>query len=408
MSIAAETYRRLVAGSLKGAEKVPDVDEWMRFLEDLPDPSDEIDRSFNKYQCRKWYISKGKLVLLNLAALVYLMMALPRLLKRGKAVSKPKNDLLVIIRHKSVRTDDILPNALVSRFSAVEEIERPSFNNGSLCREARELFFNCARRHPLSFYYLLFVLKELSIHSAILGHYDASAVAVYVAERNVATPLLRKLYEESGREFDSFMHGEYLLQLVQAYSSFTNYYVWDDSYVSMFEDLKFHCDSLEVYTPKKLQKKWNLEAIQPDHYCTYYFSGESERSIENIASLFQVLERRGYVCKVRPHPRYSHTQLIHQLFDSSRIEDPTKVSIRDSLSSTQIVVGLTTTVLFEAKTEGKLFVIDDLSDSDRYCDLKARRFRLLADNPVLLSEISEVRNLDDIATWSSGHESRNR
>ena len=341
MSIVAETYRRLVAGSLKGAEKVPDVDEWMRFLEDLPDPSDEIDRSFNKYQCRKWYLSKGKLVLLNLAARVYLMMALPRLLKRGKAVSKPKNDLLVIIRHKSVRTDDILPNALVSRFSAVEEIERPSFNNGSLCREARELFFNCARRHPLSFYYLLFVLKELSIHSAIEG-------------------------------------------------------------------LKFHCDSLEVYTPKKLQKKWNLEAIQPDHYCTYYFSGESERSIENIASLFQVLERRGYVCKVRPHPRYSHTQLIHQLFDSSRIEDPTKVSIRDSLSSTQIVVGLTTTVLFEAKTEGKLVVIDDLSDSDRYCDLKARRFRLLADNPVLLSEISEVRNLDDIATWSSGHESRNR
>lgn len=401
MSIVAETYRRLVAGSLKGSEKVPDVDEWMRLLEDLPDPSDEIDRSFNKYQCRKWYISKGKLVLLNLAALVYLMMALPRLLKRGKAVSKPKNDLLVIIRHKSVRTDDILPNALVSRFSAVEEIERPSFNNGSLCREARELFFNCARRHPLSFYYLLFVLKELSIHSAILGHYDANAVAVYVAERNVATPLLRKLYEESGREFDSFMHGEYLLQLVQAYSSFTNYYVWDDSYVSMFEDLKFHCDSLEVYTPKKLQKKWNLEAIQPDHYCTYYFSGESERSIENIASLFQVLERRGYVCKVRPHPRYSHVEAISKSFDSNRIEDALKIPIKDSLASTCYVMGLTTTVLFEAKAEGKQIVLDDLTDSMRLKDLKARKFRLLDDRILLLSEIEEVREAIRCGDWAA-------
>lgn len=393
MSLLSEIYKRFVIGSLKNTEEIPCVDEWMRFLKDLPVPSDEVDRSFNKYQCRKRYISKGRLALLNIASLICLVGALPRVIKRRETLSAPQTGSLVIMRESSVRTDDILPAALIERFSMIKEVERPSYKNGLLCGEAKKIFINCVKRHPASFYFLLFVLKELSIHSALLTNYDAEAVAVYVAERNIATPLLRKLYEESGREFDSFMHGEYLLQMIQAYSSFTNYYVWDESYISMFKSLRFHCGSFRVYTPKKLQKKWNLERAEPDHFCTYYFSGESKRSIKTVAILFEALEKQGLVCKVRPHPRYSHLEIITTIFPSNRIEDPSRVSMKDSLASAHYVVGLTTTVLFEAKAEGKQVVLDDLSDPRRLEDLRARKFRLLNDRPLLFSEIDEVREV---------------
>lgn len=393
MSLIGKLYRWFIVGSLKNTEEIPDVNQWMDFLAKLADPRDEYEASYNKYRCRKYYISPGKLVLLNFASLVRIVAALPHLFRHAECLPDVQNDTLIILRDNDVPTADIIPDSLTSRFSSFTEIDLPSSCVGVLCSEARSIFLSCLRRHPVSFYYLLMVLKELSIHSEVLQRHNVRAVAVYVAERNTATPLLRAMYERSGREFDSFMHGEYLLQMIQAYSSFSYFYVWDASYISMFDDLRFDCGEYKVYTPAKLKKKWDLENEKPNHFCTYYFSGESEQTIRLTAKLFCLLEQYGHKCKVRPHPRYSHVWLIKKYFKSNQIEDPSAVPMRESLASTKYVIGLTTTVLFEAKAEGKEIVLDDITDPARFSDLKARRFRLLAENPLLLSDFDQISKL---------------
>ena len=386
MGLIKKLYMKFVIGDLKNTEDVPDVAAWMRFLDSLPMPTDAVSQSYNKYLCRIQYIPKIKLLLLNIASFFALLLALPRLIRSGQPAEDTDADKLVVLMSDSVPYADVMPNELVARFDEVAYCEAPSFKIGNVTKRAKGAFAMCAKAHPFSFYYLYYVLKELSLHSELLRLHNARAVAVYANERNVAGPVLRMAYEDGGREFDSFMHGEYLLQLIQGYMSFTNYYVWDDSYKDMFENT-LQCDfgSCITYTPGKLTKKWKLEDVEPEHFLTYYFSGESTESIKKLASIFNELEEKGKHCIVRPHPRYSHLDLIAQEFPPEMIEDARAVSIRDSFARAEYIVGLTSTVLFEAQVEGKKIAIDDCSNQAIFHSLQERRFRLLKNDHLLLS-----------------------
>ena len=169
-------------------------------------------------------------------------------------------------------------------------------------------------------------------------------VAVYVNERNVASPILKEIYSAQNRRFISFMHGEYLLNMIQAYMSFTDYYVWDDSYIDTFSGfLKSDITHYHVYKPLKLQKKWNLEKIVPEYTFTYYFSNESKDAIKIIADTFSVFRQNGYKCKVRPHPRFmQNIQDMADEFKGVLIETPSEVTLEESLGNTEFVIGLAT------------------------------------------------------------------
>lgn len=388
MEFLKNIYKNFVIGDLKNTEDVPDVDAWMSFLDSLPTPADAVSQSYNKYLCRAWYIPKPKALLLNILAFFGLLAAMPRLVRKGQLVKAADADKLVVVTSSSVPYADVIPAELEQSHAEVVYHKQPAFKVGTLTLRAKAAFVMCAKAHPISFYYLYYTLKELSLHSELVRTENPHAVAVYVNERNFAGPVLRMAYEEGGREFDSFMHGEYLLQLIHGYMSFTNFYVWDDSYKDMFEKA-LRCDfgACISYKPKKLQKKWNLEDVEPDHFLTYYFSGESTTSIKKLSQLFMELEGNGLRCVVRPHPRYSHLDLISQEFPSEMIEDANLVSMEDSLGRAEYIVGLTTTVLFEAKAEGKKVVLDDCSDPDIFQSLQNRKFRLLNEEHLLLSEL---------------------
>ena len=184
------------------------------------------------------------------------------------------------------------------------------------------------------------------------------------------------------------MHGEYLLQLIQAYSHFSEYYVWDEIYIEMFRDrLKCKTQAYKVYTPAKLLPKWKLNEIEPDHFFTYYFSGESEITVKKLSGIVHELNAAGIVCKVRPHPRYSHYEYIKRCFTEDEIENPLVVSLQESFGKTKYVVGLSTTVLTEAYNEGKIVVIDDITNRSQFINLADRYSISLKRKHILLSEL---------------------
>lgn len=388
MSLIKRLYELVIIGSIKNTETVPDVDAWNSFLSELPNPIDEVDESYNKYRCRRYFISGFRRFILNAAALVGLMRGLPCYLTKTRVPKDINQELLLLVRDTAVAYDDILPNELTSKFKHMDVVAATKRFDGSMTHEGKILFRKVLQRHPFSFYYLLLVMKEISNHSRYMEEYGAQTTAVYVNERNVASPLIRRLYEERGCCYDSFMHGEYLYQLIQGFMSFSHFYVWAGSYADMFaDDLRCNCGEYIVYTPRKLQKKWNLQEVKNDHFCTYYFSGESTTSIKKLSQLFKELEGNGLHCVVRPHPRHSHLDLISQEFPAEMIEDARSVSIKDSLGSAEYIVGLSSTVLFEAKAEGKKVVIDDFSNPDIFRNLQKRKFRLLNEEHLLLSEV---------------------
>ncbi len=388
MGIVQEIYKRFIIGDIKNTEGEPDVEEWRRFLDSLPVPKDPIDEAYNKYRCRLRYVPGRKTRLLNFASFFVLGSLLPRMRGRKDRLPTAEASRLLLEVKPDVGTKDVLPPELPQQYGEMLEIPREFAKSGVVSEEAYELYREVSRRYPKEYYFRLWALRELSNHTSYIRKYNPSATAVYICERNVVGPIVYELYRRSGRKYISFMHGEYLLQLIQAYMHFSEFYVWDEMYVDMFrKDLNCGIDRYIVTRPLKITKKWHLEDIVPEYYCTYYFSGESTTSVKTLAGVFGEMKKNGRKCLVRPHPRYSHWDLIAECFDADMIENPAEVTLEQSLGRTRYAVGLHSTVLREAQIEGREAVIDDLSDPPQYENLYNRKFVVLRGEHKLLSEI---------------------
>ena len=382
-------HEKFSASEICNPDVIPDVHEWDRFLNNLPKAKDCIDSSFNKYLCRMKYFPWYKKLIANIFGVCVLPVEIFFLFKSNKAIEKIPNKRTAVLEKSRDVPDykDIFPTELYDKYN-VTVAENFNKKFGILCREARKLLLKCIKRHPFHFFYIYFIYMELAAHSHFLLTYNPEAVIVYVNERNVAGSVITELYEGNGRKFISFMHGEYLMQLVQGFMAFSQYYIWDKLYIDMFKRLKCDIGEYIVYTPGKLERKWDIETSDPPFYCTYYLSGQSKESILRLGSILEGLEAQGKRCKVRLHPRtLQNVKEELKAFKNLTIEDPIHLSLKESLETTQYVVGLNTTVLSEAYIEGKQIVIDDVSDPKRFKDAEERGSAAFSKEHLLLSEL---------------------
>ena len=381
-------HEKFTTSALQNTEVIPDVEEWHAFLDALPEPVDSIDVAHNKYDCRMHYFSTNKKLLINFIALCAMPIVFVCILLSNKSIKSAVKGKAVLEKSRDVPNfDDVVPNEIFEEYD-VEVVENFNSKFGILCKEGRKLLLNTIVRYPSDFFFIYFVYLEVAAHSHFLLNYNPEATVVYVNERNVASSIITELYENDGRKFISFMHGEYLLQLMQAYTEFSEFYIWDDEYKNIFRWLKWKTERYVTYTPKKLMKKWNLEKLTPEYFCTYYLSSQSNESIYNLGNIMNKLESNGYKCKVRPHPRdLQHLKEELSTFSNIDIEDSRNITLEQSLGNTRFAIGLNTTVLSEAFVEGREIVIDDISDRKKYEDSVARMSVILKKKHILLSNL---------------------
>ena len=390
-SLIDRLHERFASTEIHNADIIPDTTKWDSFLAKLPTPKDSVDEAYNKYRCRMYYFPLYKRVIANIFGFAAIPVMLFFLVKSDKSILPMQKGVAVLEKSRDVpQYDDLFPETLYKQYK-IEISENFNKKFGILCKEAKTLFWKSMRKHPFSFFYNYFVYMELAAHSYFLLKYNPEVTIVYVNNRNVASPIITELYENDGRQFISFMHGEFLRELFNGYMSFSKYYIWNSTYISMFKSLNCNIKKYEIYTPGKLKKKWNLESITPEYYCTYYLSGQSKNYILKLGGLLETLEKRGKKCKVRPHPRnLQYTKEILNSFNHIRIENSKEVSMKDSLASTQYAVGLNTTVLSEAYIEGRKVVIDDISDPGHFEDSKNRGAAAFAREHILFSNLIKM------------------
>ncbi len=396
-NLVDKLHERFASTSLSKIETAHEVEKWRKFINQFPETDDCFELSYYRYLCRMYYFSAWKKVLLNILGFGAFFIELFYLFLSRDSLQDPISGLAVLERARDLpEFDDVVPNNNSITKGKVIVINNHNEKFGRLCKEAKRYYWETIKRHPLSFFYNYFVYMELVTHSAILLEQNPEITVVYINERNVASPILTELYHNEGRKLYSFMHGEYPLQLICGFMRFSRYYVWDKSYEEMFlKDLRCQIDEYIIYTPKRLCKKWNLDEYVPDYYCTYYFSGEDERTTRNVISNLKTLSAAGKKCKVRPHPRFKlHINLLKELISDSEIdfESTTEISLKESLGVTQYVVGLQSTVLSEAYIEGKEIVLDDISNNEHYELLELQKFNIFSKPHRVLSElIDEVK-----------------
>lgn len=365
----------------------PNIESWNNFLTSLPLAKDDYTMSYNKYLCRMYYFPLHYKITMNFVSLFLLIILLVKI--RFNNINKTMQDeekKLLLIKSSNVSCEDIFPDELFDEFNEITEIDRIGLEKYSYNNQILDILKNIIKKHPLSYHYVFMIAKELFKISGLVDEYNPSAIVCYVNERNMASPLITSYLEKKNIEYISFMHGEYLLQLIQAYMKFSRYYVWDKHYIDMFNnDLLCKFDKIKVYTPAKYKNQYST--ADPTYFCTYYFGGESDERIEKISKIFYILEDLGYKCKVRPHPRRSNYNKIHDSFKNIYIEDIRKVNLEKSLNNTEYVIGLNSTVLLEAYYGGKKVVIDDISEPERYKNLSKRKYIMLQKEHILLSSL---------------------
>ena len=391
MTFIKRIYHRLIFSNYVNHDIDPDVAEWRSFLNSLPRPKDDVDMSYNKYLCKRHMYDSTKLKIMEVLSFIAMIPGriLANLPPMGQSSERPVKGRLVFEALNHLDYHDIAPQELFDRYEDIIIRESCHKKFGRLNRDAQTIYKECARRYGTDSFFMFLSYKDLVKHSALIRKYNHAALSSYAIERNTASPIITMLYEKEGRKFISFQHGNYLLQMIQAYMKFSEYFTWDSAYIDMFvNDLKCEPGQFTLYTPGKLKKKWALETIEPEYFCTYYFSNESSSTIGELANILRGFEAAGKKCKVRLHPRWEvNNAIIREKFKGFLIEEARNVTMEQSLASTEYVIALASTVLDEALAEGRKVVIDDVTNPGKYRSLKERKYVVLQKEHLLLSEL---------------------
>lgn len=396
MGIVSKVYTTINNKILFDPEKKhPSVQAQKDYLYSFPEPQTVIERSYYKYKCLMFYSYSG-----SQKALINAMsfFALPVFLSfyRLKGLSSDSSfsgyeaqDKLLRKATKRIPITDIFPEKLCDEFAIVEDYEPLPYKDLYIEKRALKLLAKVIKQYPFRFHYHLVSLIRLAQASQLLHEHKPKAITTYVCEREFADPLLTEYYESYGVEYHGHMHGDYLYMIEQAFMHYSKYWVWGDHYEKLFKELR--CDfETEIYTPGK-----NSGIVKPrpsvedyDYYATYYFSNENKDSIAIIKSALQAMNEKGKKCKVRPHPRFSNNEEIARAFDGvAYIEDPKEISIEESLENSYLTIALASTVLSQAYHSGKKIVIDDISNPEKYRQLRERGYILIDKADYILSEL---------------------
>lgn len=100
--------------------------------------------------------------------------------------------------------------------------------------------------------------------------------------------------------------------------------------------------------------------------------------------------KNGAKVAVRPHPLYSDMEIVRRLFPDFEIEANTEIGIETSILRTRHVVGLYSTVLYQAHINHVPVVVDDLTDPERFTQLAELKYMMLSLHHTLLSEITKA------------------
>ena len=132
---------------------------------------------------------------------------------------------------------------------------------------------------------------------------------------------------------------------------------------------------------------WDAQDVEKAVDYTYYLQAETPQMLEKIAKRLQMLRKSGVVVAIRPHPVYSDMATVRRLFSDFEIEVNAEVGIETSILRTRHVIGLYSTVLYQAHINHVPVVIDDLTEPERFAQLRSLRYIMLDKPHELLSAL---------------------
>ena len=345
-------------------------------------PQDDFGRSIALHKCQV-YPFKKDILLLNILAVFLTPIVMVLLLLKKRFYHK--DDQATIVCYMCNNLPGSLPLALLK-----EKITyiKSSINTPSYLSKADVSFllrfFIRSFFHPfLSFRVMLKVAK----YRVIIDSFKNLEIIAITGEFSDTSSVMTKYCHERGIKHFNFMQGDMLGSPRIAFFHFDKCFVWDQYYADMFVGFGASPEQFEVSIPQCLQKIEDSGAEKSIDF-TYYVGGFPGEDLLTIRAACDKLIAKGYVCEVRPHPRWSDIEEIKRVFQGISIQDTSSVSIEMSIVKTNNVIGLCSTVLLQAFYNDVNVVIDDLSCPDKFKMLEKYQYIMLNKPHKVLSEIT--------------------
>jgi hypothetical protein len=232
--------------------------------------------------------------------------------------------------------------------------------------DAINLFNNMIPKYWYEPHFLLKLILRIGRYSYLIGETNCQVV-VSSAEYSFASAALTGFCEAKGINHINIMHGEKIINPVDAFCSFHEFYVWHEHYVPVFRALRAKVARYTVERPSKYSSSpGDFEAV-PDYDYTYYLGWElSDKDVINIKKTLSCLRASGNRLCVRAHPRFVDRREIKSIFHDIEIQWPEDIPLDESIIKTRNVISLMTSVFWDANEMGRGVIIDDVSNTEFY------------------------------------------
>lgn len=368
------------------SEKTLRYQEQYDYLNSLPEPKDDIERSYNQYLCQA-FSSENKLSLFIKNAASAIMLPVYYHKKYRQEEKKPDLDKPVIYIMVNNKTD-MLPD----EFHNSDKLVGVPYGDGFFLDDEDIAFIRMVKRkYPYSYYFVYKVLLKIGLYSSIVRRYEPKAIVVN-AETSYTSSILTYYCENKGIQHIDVMHGEKVFWIRDSFFRFTKCYVWSDYHVELFKSLRAVASEYIVSLPPAMRFDVSQYQVDQNKVVDYkfYLGYENQKTIGVLRNVADKLTKKEKTFMLRPHPIYTDINLLRRWFSLDEIEDTNTVGIEESIMSTKNVVSIFSTVLRQAYYAGVRVVVDNCSNIEKYEEMKDLKFWLYQTDHTLLSDEIET------------------
>lgn len=351
-------------------------------INSFPEPADTIDRAYFQYKATMQDWSFIGRCLAELAAYILL----PLYIYKLKQIHIDFNRKVDMICFLAIDQKKIIAEPLKQEFPVYKICDTA----GLLCIDENDWAYlkQIFGRYKRSYYFKLKVLLRMAAYSAHIKKYNPNAF-VSAAEHSFSNTLCTWYCEKKNIENIVCQHGEYWRRLSGSFFYVHRYYTWNEYYIELHKEHRAYIPVYFIEVPASIMGLGIKEIENPPYFATYYLGYETKKELAIIREAFDRLRSNGKECKVRLHPRgrLSNESCVRQIFHGFYVEDCNEVTLGDSINNSDYLMSICSTVLLQGYLNNKKIIIDDISNTALYENLKSLGYVMLSKEHIALSEI---------------------
>lgn len=363
-----------------------DIINQKKFLNNLPEPNNLIERSYFQYLCQMQQMNFFLKIGLNSVSILLFPIYWFKYSNQYDYSTRNDKEKRAVF-FDGGETINIIPISLQKEYY---EIKTSTYNDMILIGIQEKRFIKkIIKKYKFKPYFFTKCMLKIGLYAYSIRKYNPKAI-ITCSEDSFTVSVLTEYCRTLGIEHINVMHGEKLFNIRDSFVQFDRYYVWDQYYANLLTELCAAKNQFIIEMPNQIQLDVRSNDLFKYQY-TYYLGAENKKELFKIKENLTKLKVPNNKICIRYHPRYSTIEQITDIFKEFNIENPLSTDLNISIAQSKYIISLYSTVLYQAYKSGKEIIIDDVTDPGKYMKLKELKYIMINKPHIRLSEIIDIK-----------------